>query len=266
MSFNAGRLLDNRTQAFLNQLIADEVELPDALAIQDLPAWAVSSLMERFPHVAFAPMTNHFVNGERMVVGIALFSARHVFMTNIVHTTYWGDGVVKDLEGINDQNERYLGEESDRMVEATEDRILITATLQKGDDVYDVATTHGMWTRGGITNDVQRQCMVSLRLELMLQAKNRNGLIFVGDFNAGRGTEMYQYLTEELVDHVPPDIETTLDPEHKASKRGINVVTDFVMEVPDPKGQLVQHVSNFLMLAGVSDHQVIMADLQVSLA
>lgn len=259
-SINVGRFLDPRTRPFLERLGGD-VPLPDVLCIQDIPAKDLSSLLEKFPHIAFAPMTNHFVNGERMIVGIAMLS--RYLMQHIQHTTYWGDGIVKNLAGINDKNERHLGEESDRLVEATEDRILITAAVVKDGVEYNLATTHGMWTRGGVTNDVQRTCMRKLRNQLEIEAGNQDGLVFVGDFNAGRGTEMYQYLIEGFRDEVPESVETTLDPDHKAVKKfGIKVVTDFVMQAPNWDDSYRYEVDDFRMTSGASDHQVISARIR----
>lgn len=254
MSINVGRFLDRKcTVSYLNRL-GNDLPLPDVILVQDIPFRDIS-LFEKWPHVSFAPMTNHIVNGERMVVGIAICS--RYLITHITHRTYWGDGILKNLEGINKENQRYLGEESDRLVEATEDRVLICAQLHKDGVDYELATTHGMWTRGGVTTDAQWTSMLELRAQLQREAVQRGGLVFVGDLNAGRGGVIYQMLTKELRDWVPSEVSTTLDPEHPVSKKGINVVTDFVMTADTDCGHY--KVGNFFFHTGASDHQVLSA-------
>ena len=261
MSINVGRFLDReRTMNYLNQFKLGG-KMPDVIMVQDVPERDLAFFQSCWPHIAFAPMTNHLINGERAVVGIAMCSRYPI--SNIVKHTYWGDGTLKDLQGINEKNERYLGEESDRLVEATEDRVLIVATVSKEGVDYQLATTHGMWTRGGVCNDVQLECIgkLSQLLDDEHRWSGRKSVVFVGDINAGRGTEGYRRLTMRLHDCVPENVLTTLDPSHPASKRGINVVTDFFMTPQDNFGSLYD-VIDFRMDEGASDHKVISATVR----
>lgn len=257
VSVNVGRFLEERPREFIRRL-GNDILLPDVLVVQDVPFRECPSF-EQFPFVTFAPMTNHFVNGERAVVGIAIFS--RYFMTNIRHFITWGNGLLKDLEGVDEHNQRYLGEESDRLVEATEDRMLICARVQKDGVDFDIATTHGMWARGGIANNIQRSSTRKLRNHLELEAILRDSLVVAGDLNAARDSEIYNSLTQKMSDCLPRTVESTLDPDHPLSKRGINVVIDYVMLVPNGARKPLYQISDVRLYSGVSDHQAIFATI-----
>ena len=250
MSLNVGRLLQERTRTYLQSLGTTE-PLPDILCLQDFP-FRDLSLLERLPHVAFGPMTNHLINGERAVVGIAI--ASRYFMPDIRHHITWGDGVLKNLRGINEKNQRHLGAESDTLVGATENRLVICATVIKGGVEFNIATTHGMWVRGGVINDAQRCCVGKLRDVLIKEAYMRDGLVLMGDMNFGRGGETYQLFTEEFRDCIPQEIDNTLDPEHPAACKGLKIVTDYVMTGHGGYPENGYSVTDVRLRPGVSDH------------
>ncbi len=250
LSLNVGRMLQPRTKAFLERLTQ-----PEVLLLQDFPYYDLP-LLERYPHITFAPMTNHFVNGQRAVVGIAI--ASRFFMTNITHHTTWGNGVLKNLEGINNHNERHLGAESDRLVEATEDRVLICVEVHKDGESYQLATTHGMWTRGGEINRVQRSTMRHTRNILVREAQRRVGLVLAGDLNFFRDGELYTLYTEHFRDCVPRSITTTLDLGHELSRKGFGVVVDYVW---DCGLKYEVQVSDVKTHAGASDHMALTATI-----
>lgn len=260
MSLNVGRLLQERTRAYLERVSMGTEPIPDVMCIQDVP-FRDLGMFEWAPHIAFAPMTNHLINGVRAVVGIAIVS--RYFMTDVTYHTTWGDGTLKDLQGINDKNERHLGAESDQLVEATEDRVAICATIVKDNVRYNIATTHGMWVRGGVVNDVQRKCTRELLCVLNVEAWNRKGLVLVGDMNFGRGGEIYQmFINEKFRDCVPLEVDNTLDPDHPAARKGIKVVTDYVMIRPF-RDRDVYGISDVRLHPGVSDHCVLSATVSL---
>lgn len=261
MTLNVGRFLQPRTRAFLENL-AKAKDVPDVLCIQDVPERDLS-LFKHWPEKTFAPMTNHLINGERAVVGIAMFS--RFPMTNVVSCTTWGDGVLKDLQGVNDKNERYLGAESDRLVEKTEDRVAICATVVRDDETFNIATTHGAWVRGGVPSDYQRQSTRKLIGFLKEEGQKRDGLLLVGDLNFGRGSEMYKLFTKDplcggFTDRMPPEIESTLDPDHPASKSGRKVVIDWFFD--NNRHDRMYVVSDVRLISGVSDHCALVATIQ----
>lgn len=250
VSLNVGRLLSERTEQNLRSL-ADKTFVPDVVVLQDMPFRSLP-LLERWPHIAFGVMTNHLINGVRTPVGIAIASG--YFITDVTHHTYWGNGVFKNLQGVNDKNERHLGELSDRMVEESEDRLVVCATIVKLGVKYHIATTHGMWVRGGVPNDVQRSSMRRLLEILVSEAAVRGSLVLAGDMNFNRGGEIYQMFTEKLHDCVPPEIKSTLDPDHPASKKGVQVVSDYLLTIG--RGYVVSDVH---LEFGVSDHAALTA-------
>ena len=250
LTLNVGRMLQERTRGYLSALTG-----PDVLLLQDLP-YRDLSLLEYYPHVVFAPMTNHFINGVRAVVGVAV--ASRYFLTDVMHHTTWGDGLLKDLQGINDKNQRHLGAKSDVLVETSEDRVVICAKVVKGLEEYDVATTHGMWVRDGIVNDVQRHSTKLLRGALAKEVSRRGGLVFAADMNMARGGEIYRMLGETLRDEMPPEIENTLDPDHPYVKRGGKVVTDYVMTA---NRRTIYQVADVSLHPGVSDHCAVSATI-----
>lgn len=261
MSLNVGRFLQPRTGEYLRHLIKSD-QPPDVLCLQDVPVRELSWLMEKYPHVAFAPMTRHSIWGEPAVVGIAVVTGPDHPVTNIVHCTTWGNGVLKNLQGINDKNQRHLGEESDRLVEMTEDRVVICCSIMGNDDVFDVATTHGMWVRDGVTNDRQRENTVRLLDFINKEGKCREGLVLVGDMNFGRGGEIYNMcVVERLTDCMPENIESTLDPDHPAAKKGIKVVTDWFFTY-EGRPDMNYEVSDVKLVPGVSDHCALTATIR----
>lgn len=252
MGLNAGRLLQERTREYLKNLAINPESAPDVLCLQDFP-FRDLGLLEWAPHIAFAPMTNHLINGERAVVGIAI--ASRYFMTDIAHCTTWGNGILKNLEGVDDKNRRYLGVESDALVEATEDRVAICATVIKDGARFDVATAHGMWVRGGVVNDIQRQSTGRLLHFLDKERSRRKGLVLAGDLNIGRGGEIYQmFVKKGFHDCVPDKIDNTLDPDHPSVRNGLKVVIDYIMTYGADLFGDVYSVSEVMLLSGVSDH------------
>ncbi|MDP2665505.1 MAG: hypothetical protein Q8P23_02595 [bacterium] len=263
-SLNAGRLLQERTRKYLERL-ASRDGMPDILCLQDIPVRDLSILTETYPHIAFAPMTNHLINGVRAVVGISIVS--RYFMTNIVHHTVWGDGKLKDLQGVNNKNERFPPtKETDDLIDTTEDRVAICVTVIKDGRKYNIATTHGYWVRGGVSNDRQRQSTRKLLAFLHKEAMQRDGLLFVADMNPDRDGEVYRTMVSDIgMDNLhslmPKSVKTTLDPEHPASKKGIKVVADWICEWP--RHDRMFFLSDVRLHSGVSDHCALSATVEI---
>ena len=250
-TLNVGRMLQKRTRSFLEGLIHPGVLLLQDFPYRDLP------LLEKWPHVTFAPMTRHLINGERATVGIAI--ASRYFMTDISHFTVWGDGTLKKLEGINERNERHLGTQSDQLVEATEDRVLICACVHKDGVEYQLATTHGMWARGGQINDVQRATMRKTHAVLRRESLRRPGLVLGGDLNFPRDGELYMLFAESFRDCLPRQIQGTLDPDHPLSRKGVNLVVDYFWHCGIP---YEVEVSDVYTTGGASDHCALSATIR----
>ncbi|MDO8573088.1 MAG: hypothetical protein Q7S11_05045 [bacterium] len=176
---------------------------------------------------------------------------------------------MKDLQGVDNKNQRITPTtENDRLVESTEDRVVICANIIKDDIEYGMVTTHGQWVRGGVTNDVQRQSTRSLIHFVLAQAGRRNGIVLVGDMNFGRNSEIYKmFIDKKFRDCVPLEIDNTLDPEHPAVRKGIRVVRDYFMICEGYGGDFVSYdlheVSEVILRPGVSDHCALSATISM---
>lgn len=259
MTLNAGRCLLPQTHEFLQDLNLMAYP-PGVIFLQDFP-FRDLALLERWPHVTFAPMTKHLINGKRAVVGIAI--ASRYFMTDIVHCTTHGDGKLKDLQGVNDKNERIAPTvENDQLISSTEDRVAICATIivennGMANSKFNVATTHGAWVRGGVVNDMQRASTKKLRDFLVREGERRDGLLVSGDMNFGRGSEMYKLFVRDglcggFTPRIPLTIDNTLDPDHRFVKRGGRVVNDWFFDLN--RHDRAYDVSDVRLRSGVSDH------------
>ncbi|MFA6519711.1 MAG: hypothetical protein WCT41_02725 [Candidatus Paceibacterota bacterium] len=266
MTLNAGRLLQQRTWGYLNGLVTGAEPAPDVLCLQDIPERDLPWLRRQWRHVAFAAMTNHLINGHRAVVGIAILS-RYPMIYITRHTT-WGNGKLKDLQGVNDKNERFPPtKETDDLIDTTEDRRAICVTVIKDNRKYNIATTHGYWVRGGATSDRQRESTRKLLEFLTREGNARDGLFLAADMNFGRGGEMYQMVTAGrhiavgFSDKMPANIDNTLDPDHPFVKKGGKVVTDWFFAQNRHDRSFV--LSDVRLRSDVSDHCALSATVEI---
>lgn len=120
------------------------------------------------------------------------------------------------------------------------------------DNHLTVATTHFTWSKGGRATEKQRQELNKL-ITLLGEVKPD---ILCGDFNAPRGKEIWTKLSKQLVDNIPPQVTSTIDPRLHYTK-GLNIVVD---------GFFTSHksrvrVTSLKLVSGVSDHQAIVATI-----
>ena len=119
----------------------------------------------------------------------------------------------------------------------------VDGTVREGAEQYTVGTTHFMKSWHGAPDDYQRA-----HLPRLLEALNRyEELVFAGDFNIPRDTELYRVLSEHYCDHVPCTYVSSLDPElHRVP--GLRYLIDYIWST---NGHVVNNVR---MTCGVSDH------------
>lgn len=252
-SINAGMLLDRRTRLFFEKM-ANGNSSPDVLLVQeflfrDLP------LLERWPHIAYSVQTNNMVSGERAIVG-DLIASRYIITDTSYRITH-NDGILRDVRGTDSFGGRYLRAKSDRQIEATENRSLVSVSIIKNDITYRIATTHAMWSRGGVPSRIQRANTRQLIKSLKEERSAYGSLVLAGDMNFNRGGEMYQMFAKEgFNDCVPSEVKTTLDPDHHLSHKGINVVSDYIFTIGNG-----YQVYDIRLKSGVSDHVGIFATI-----
>jgi exonuclease III len=127
-------------------------------------------------------------------------------------------------------------------------RVLAGVEYQVGENTFRILTTHFTWTPDGKTNDEQRNDYKKLSQYLDLYDE----FVLCGDFNAPRGQEIWDALTEKYTDNIPQEIKTTMDQNlHKV--KGLELVVDGMFSTPQ---YLIQDIQ---IIDGLSDHMAIRA-------
>ena len=241
-SLNGERFIGNTpeeipaTVAWLKGLSDPDAVVPDVLCLQDFRASMVAHLSP-LPYFSFVPMTIQSFWGKRESLGICTASRWPIDEIEIHHT--WGDGVVRDLEGVSENNERTKPlDESDALILKTQNRIAVACSVHRPGDEKPlrVATHHGFWVRDGIPTANQMDSTVSVCRFLEEQGKRYGGLLYAADYNPDKeGNVLRTYEQFGGVDCVPLEIQTTLATHHPAYRFGIR--SDCMMVWPDSEGQ-----------------------------
>ncbi|HEU5115002.1 MAG TPA: endonuclease/exonuclease/phosphatase family protein [Candidatus Paceibacterota bacterium] len=252
---------------FMSTLEFLDACMADVYCLQDLRREHIR-YFDEFMNVIgehFVPMTAHIfpkAEGEFSDdVGIGIFAAGNSLISTSAHA-YWGSvSPVWEIGGVEygpGGNARPVDLEA---VRRTESRLVAFAEIEKGGHVFKIGTTHGVWVPGGKADDHQRKCMRKCRDIL---AREPGPFIVAGDWNAARGGEIYDMLTEDeigsagLVDCTPVAIENTVD-WTKRGKQGPNLVVDYILAKGSPLYEVTDVEAHF----GVSDHAAITATVSV---
>ena len=242
------------TIRWLRSLAHPGAVVPDVLCLQDFRV-SLAALLRPLPYFTFVPMTNHWFWGKRESLGIAVASKYPLTEIDVHHT--WGDGVVRDLEGVDRNNHRIKPDAlSDELVMKTENRVAVACTVNRPDsgERFRVATHHGFWTRNGVPTDEQMSSTRSVAHFLAGQARQHGGLVYLADYNPDReGRAHALYLASGARDWLPAETATTLAHDHPAAQLGIK--SDCIMTWPDRDGHPRYCVDNvFLDPTPQSDH------------
>jgi endonuclease/exonuclease/phosphatase family metal-dependent hydrolase len=135
---------------------------------------------------------------------------------------------------------------------ATRRVVVVTEVAHEG-CAFRIATTHFTWSPGGQSSDEQREDFVRLSRVM----RGFPDYVLCGDFNAPRGGEIFSRFVAELglVDHLPPEVSTTIDPGyHRAG--ALELVVDTVFSTPEYR------VTGVEVLEGLSDHKGILAGIE----
>jgi hypothetical protein len=262
-SLNCGRFVgrtpdeEPQTLKWLKGLSESNATLPDVLCLQDIQV-SMLKYLRPLPHFHFAPMTNHRIWGKRELWGICIAS-KYPLTDIAVHYT-WGDGIVRDLEGIGDDNERMgPGNIVDELVLKSLNWVAIACSIRKTNNPkpFRIATHHGFWVRGGVPTPEQMRSTDSLRDFLARQGQKHHGVVYAADCNPDKeGKVMAKYLKSGGRDYLPSNIETTLAKHHPASKLGIKA--DHVMMWPNVFGEYTYDITDvYLDSSPGSDHDML---------
>lgn len=162
------------------------------------------------------------------VVGVA-------YLTCLKHTPiewhyYWGDRTIP---------------KHTHATPYSKDLVFAVSTVEKDGEKYTIGTTHFTWTPHGQANEQQRRDFKSL----MKRVKRYDELILCGDFNAPRGREMFTAFTRHFKDHVPTEVDSTLDP-HFHNAKSLRYVVDGIFST--------HHYSvKVRVVDGLSDHKAL---------
>lgn len=133
----------------------------------------------------------------------------------------------------------------------------VTLQDQDGEDnprQMTIATTHFTWSPKGSFTEEQAKDLVAL-LELTAKLPTH---VLCGDFNSPRLADernVFAQLAELYTDNIPLEYKTSLDADwHKAGK--IELMVDGMFS-----SLVAQSIQNCTLVAGVSDHKAIMAEV-----
>lgn len=129
-------------------------------------------------------------------------------------------------------------------------RALLVTEVIKDHQHYRFINTHFTWSPHALPNDAQYHDLSILLTHLHTYPD----LIFCGDFNAPRGTAIFDALAACYHDNIPQQVTTTIDKNlHKAGD--LSIVVDGFFTTPDYQ---VMHLE---VVDGLSDHCALLATL-----
>ena len=245
------------TVTWLKGLSTPGAILPDVLCLQDVRS-SMLPLLSPLPCFSFVPMTNQKFWGTRESLGICIASRWPISEIDIHYT--WGDGIVRDLEGVGDDNERIKPVElADALILRTQNRAVVACSVHRpgGGRPLRVATHHGFWVRDGIPSAQQMESTTCVCNFLAEQGRRHGGLVYAADYNPDKeGRVLRVYRQSGGRDCLPTEIQTTLAAHHPAARLGIR--SDSIMLWPDAEGQYRHAVDDVhLVTTPRSDHNML---------
>ncbi|HCC84657.1 MAG TPA: hypothetical protein DEP87_03160 [Candidatus Pacebacteria bacterium] len=202
-----------------------------AASIGDKTAW-------QFVPMLIVDRENSFGLAARGEYGMAFMSSRPI--RNLNWEYYFGTKSALPL--INDRESN------------TSNRAVLWVEVQSPSGVWlKIATTHFTWSPNG--KNCRAQEIGLEKLHQIYRTKIKTGL-FCGDFNAPRGGEIYQRLSENFIDHIPQTVKTTLDSTlHR--HQNLQYVVDYLFTTPE------YQMKNVQLKSGLSDHLGILGQLSL---
>ena len=242
LSLNVGRGLSSYKECllFLEKQVTQGL---DVACFQDISEKNVNDLRKIFGECYFfAPMCRHMYKGlDGQAVGIGIFT-KNIPIESVIITAYVNNVYpINNLAGL-DEN----GNHTDlALIRKTESRILLTCNLHKDGKKYSIATTHGVWVKGGAPDDHQRD-----GTNRLFEIVNAENLVLAGDMNFSRGGEIYKlFVKDRIHDCLPQTIDNTLDPVNHSLRGKLKIVSDYVFSIGD-QYEVMDVNAEF----GVSDH------------
>ena len=213
---------------------------PDVVCLQELVPDDIQPLRRElgYSHHYFLPMCRFPEPDGPRPVGVGVLS-RHAF-TSVADIGYGGGGSGSDVLDRSSEESRFR---TNRYSVALIDVAVSGAR-------FSIGTTHFPWTDNARICDFQRTACDALIDRL----KGRR-LLLCGDFNAPRGTEIFNRLAAQWTDNIPPQVTTSIDPVlHRAGP--LQLMVDGIFSTDD------YQVSAVELHQGVSDHCAVTATVR----
>lgn len=213
-----------------------EREQPDVVCLQELCSGDIEKFSTTLGMQGYTePLTIHTVDGGKCHFSIGIFSRLPV----VEHEVKYYYRTSETLSIFKPRDRRTIN------------RALLRCDVVKDGVIFRIGTTHFTWTPNGEADDVQREDVERLFEVLELQGD----IVFVGDFNAPRGKEIFSRIAERYQDNVPREYMTSIDGAlHRAG--ALPHMVDGIFSTPGYK------VSDVHMVCGVSDHCALVAEVQ----
>ncbi len=209
--------------------------MPEVVCLQELQEKDIplfEGVLEAKCH--FVPMALHPAEGDPSVMGAGIFSRFPV--KNLKIEYYYGEGknfsmfVPYTTEGFH--------------------RAFVYCDVEKEGTIFRIGTTHFTWSSDGEASELQRT-----DLKLLLPILEKAGeIVFMGDFNAPRGKEIFDEIAGVYKDNVPLKYIDSLDDDlHR--RRDLKLMVDGLFSTP---GYIVSDVE---MICGLSDHCALVGNI-----
>lgn len=223
-------------------------EKPDVLCLQEVFEADLERIQRELEMPFVLWLADGFVDdeanstGQPGTSGVAILSRTPLRDTGREHYYLPENGIALEVSG---------GAEGFRSTNA---QGVVWATVEKDEVSFTITNTHFTWTPDGYPNAFQETDFETLKKILA----NINSHVLVGDLNAPRGRGMWEkFCALYEKDNIPAEVETTIDPDlHRFGFR-LRLVVDALFSM----GRY--QVSGVRVISGVSDHQAIVAEINV---
>ncbi len=205
---------------------------PDVILLQEVLSKDIAYFEKSLEMKSHYAGLNHYDDGSQH--GILTLSTYPLFKTYALY--YRGDG---------DNLPLLKHAEPEKMARA----ILITEII-KDNQLYCLINTHFTWSPNGKPSVLQNED-INILMRLLSEIPE---FVFCGDFNAPRGTPIFDTIASKYKDNVPAHIETTIDKNlHKAGD--LKLVVDGIFSTP------AYQINSVEIVDSLSDHCAILAKI-----
>jgi hypothetical protein len=187
----------------------------------------------------------------------------HTIKTHDIHTYTTNSG---ELSVISDNHKPEMNLGSSENIEYTKQRNLVVVTIDIGNQSYTCATTHFTWGYYGFIDPDSKQFVWQSNEESLQKQKHDMDsmiahlqtfpdIIFAGDTNCPRGTEVFSMLSNIYTDHIPKEYMTSIDGNHHRAG-ALPLMVDGLFSTPH------YNVSNVAFASDLSDHYALRAHIE----